>query len=162
MRHLPHGNKKWILHCVDHWSKFNFAYALEAKSAANVADNLNTHVFPYFGVPRILHSDNGREFVNGVIVDLLKLWNSNIQLVSGRPRHPQSQGLVERAHQTLHKKMAAEISASGMKTPPWSDWLPRIVCKLVLYIRIHKSKKLFFPYRCYEYPSARYYRSISI
>ncbi|KAL5515884.1 hypothetical protein EMCRGX_G001129 [Ephydatia muelleri] len=49
------------------------------------------------------------------------------QLVSGRPRHPQSQGLVERAHQTLHKKMAAEISASGMKTPPWSDWLPRIV-----------------------------------
>ena len=154
MRHLPHGNKKWILHCVDHWSKFNFAYALEAKSAANVADNLNTHVFPYFGVPRILHSDNGREFVNGVIIDLLKLWNSNIQLVSGRHRHPKSQGLVERAHQTLHKKMAAEISASGMKTPPWSDWLPRIVCKLVLYIRIHISKKLFFPYRCYEYPSA--------
>ena len=92
--------------------------------------------------------------MNGVIVDLLKLWNSNIQLVRGRPRHPQSQGLVERAHQTLHKKMAAEISASGMKTPPWSDWLPRIVCKLVLYIRIHISKKLFFPYRCYEYPSA--------
>ena len=68
--------------------------------------------------------------MNMVIVDLLKCWNSNIQLVSGRPRHPQSQGLVERAHQTLHKKMAAEISASGMKTPPWSDWLPRIVCKL--------------------------------
>ena len=130
MRHLPHGNNKWILHCVDHWSKFNFAYALDAKTASNVAGILITHIFPYFGVPRILHSDNGREFVNIVIVDLLKCWNSNIQLVSGRPRHPQSQGLVERAHQTLHKKMAAEISASGMKTPPWSDWLPRIVCKL--------------------------------
>ena len=88
-------------------------------------------------MPRILHSDNGREFVNIVIVDLLKCWNSIIWLVSGRPRHPQSQGLVERAHQTLHKKMAAEISASGMKTPPWSDWLPRIVCKLdflILYL----------------------------
>ena len=81
-------------------------------------------------MPLILHSDNGQEFVKMVLVDLLKCWNSNIQLVSGRPRHPQSQGLVERAHQTLHKKMAAEISASGMKTPPWSDWLPRIVCKL--------------------------------
>ena len=66
--------------------------------------------------------------MNGVISDLLKLWHSNIQLVSGRP---QSQGLVERAHQTLHKKMAAEISASGLKTPPWSEWLPQIVCKLV-------------------------------
>ena len=37
MRHLPHGNNKWILHCVDHWSKFNFAYALDAKTASNVA-----------------------------------------------------------------------------------------------------------------------------
>ena len=72
------------------WSKFNFAYALEAKSARNVADVLNTHIFPYFGVPRILNLDNGREFVNGVISDLLKLWHSDIQLVSGRPRHPQS------------------------------------------------------------------------
>ena len=131
MRHLPHGNTKWILHCVDHWSKFNFAYALEAKSARNVANVLNTHIFPYFGVPRILHSDNGREFVNGVISNLQKLWHSNIQLVSGCPRHPQSQGLVERAHQTLHKKMAAEICASGLKTPPWSEWLPQIVFKLV-------------------------------
>ena len=42
---------------------FNFAYALEAKSARNVAGILNTHIFPYFGVPRIVQSDNGREFV---------------------------------------------------------------------------------------------------
>eukprot|EP00731_Ephydatia_muelleri_P005386 Em0002g1562a len=95
MRHLPHGNNKWILYCVDHWSKFNFAYALNAK--------------------------------------LLQM----LQLVSGRPRHPQSQGLVERAHQTLHKKMAAEISSSGMKTPPWSDWLPRIV--YAMNIQVHDT-----------------------
>ena len=44
MRHLPHGNNKWILHCVDHWSKFNFAYALDAKTASNVAGILNTHI----------------------------------------------------------------------------------------------------------------------
>jgi transposase InsO family protein len=131
MRHLPHGTKKWILHCVDHWSKFNFAYALDSKTAENVADILRTHIFPYFGVPRILHSDNGREFINQVIVNLLKEWHSNIQLISGRPRHPQSQGLVERAHQTLHKKLATEISTSGMKAPPWNEWLPKIICKSV-------------------------------
>ena len=51
-----------------------------------------------------MQSDNGREFVNQVINDLLRVWQSNIQLLSGRPRHPQSQGLVERAHQTLPKK----------------------------------------------------------
>eukprot|EP00731_Ephydatia_muelleri_P021475 Em0014g66a len=41
---LPHGNNKWILHCVDHWSKFNFAYALDAKTASNVADAMNIQV----------------------------------------------------------------------------------------------------------------------
>ena len=33
------------------------------------------------------------------------MWHTQIKLaiVSGRPHHPQSQGLVERAHQTLQK-----------------------------------------------------------
>lgn len=129
MRHLPDGEMRWILHCVDHWSKFNFAYAIESKHAVNVAEALNCHLFPYFGVPRILHSDNGREFINQVIEDLLQRWHSNIQLVSGRPRHPQSQGLVERAHYTLERKLSAEIHKTQAKNPPWSKWLPRIVCK---------------------------------
>ena len=48
MRHLPHGEMKWILHCVDHWSKFIFAYAIESKSAINVANVLNMQIFSYF------------------------------------------------------------------------------------------------------------------
>ena len=68
MRHLPHNNKKWILHAIDHWSKFNFAYAIESKHAVNVAHVLEVHIFPYFGVPRILQSDNGREFINKVLM----------------------------------------------------------------------------------------------
>ena len=92
MRHLPDSGFNWILHCVDHWSKFNFLYPLKQKSAACVAEPLDAQLFPYFGVPRILHSDNGREFVNTLIADLLQKWGPGIQLVSGRPRHPQSQG----------------------------------------------------------------------
>ena len=130
MRHLPHGENKWILHCIDHWSKFNFAYALPRKSAVNVAAALNSHLFPYFGVPRILHSDNGREFVNSVIESLLAIWHSEIQLVSGRPRHPQSQGSVKRAHLTLQKKLVSEVSRNNSTNPPWTTWLPRLICEL--------------------------------
>ena len=68
MRHLPDNGNKWILHAIDHWSKFNFAYAIESKHATSVAQVLESHIFPYFGVPRILHSDNGREFINKVFV----------------------------------------------------------------------------------------------
>ena len=39
--------------------------------ARDIAHILNTHIFPYFGVPRSIHSENGREFVNQVILDLI-------------------------------------------------------------------------------------------
>ena len=97
-RHLPHDGNKWILHIVDHWSKFNVAYPLPQKTAKKVTNALEKWIFPIFGLPTILHSDNGREFVNHLIEDVLATWPRAVQLVSGRRRHPQSQGLVEQAH----------------------------------------------------------------
>ena len=40
MRHLPHDGNKWILHIVDHWSKFILAYPLPQKTAKEVANAL--------------------------------------------------------------------------------------------------------------------------
>lgn len=129
MRHLPHGEFKWILHLIDHWSKFNFAFPLKHKSASDVSYALQKWVFPFMGLPSILHSDNGREFINQLIEDVLSTWPGQVQLVSGRPRHPQSQGLVEQAHYTMERMISAKIVESGSKCPPWTDWLPHIVCK---------------------------------
>ena len=71
MRHLPHDGNKWILRIVDHWSKFNLAYPLPQKTAKEVKNALEKWVFRIFGLPTILHSDNGREFVNHLIEDVL-------------------------------------------------------------------------------------------
>ena len=132
MRHLPDGEYHWILHCIDHWSKFNFAYPIPSKHAKCVAECLDKNVFPCFGIPRILQSDNGREFINHVIKELIDQWHSNIQLVSGRPRHPQSQGVVERAHATLERKLSAEISNGKTKiSPPWAKLLSKVICKFI-------------------------------
>ena len=54
------------------------------------------------GPPLILQHDNGREFVNNVIARLKNLW-LDIVIVRGRPRHPQTQGSVERANQDVEK-----------------------------------------------------------
>lgn len=129
MRHLPHGEFKWIFHLVDHWSKFNFAFPLARKSARDVANAMEKWVFPVMGLPSIIQSDNGREFVNQVIEEVLATWPGVVQLVSGRPRHPQSQGLVEQAHYTMERMISAKIVESGSKSPPWTDWLPHVVCK---------------------------------
>ena len=66
MRHMPHNGQK---HIVDHWSKFHLALPTTSKSAVDVAHVLQKHVFPVFGLPNILHSDNGCEFVNKLIGD---------------------------------------------------------------------------------------------
>ena len=85
MRHLPHDGNKWILHIVDHWSKFNLACPLPQKTAKEVTNALEKWIFPIFGLPTILHSDNGREFVNHLIEDVLATWPGAVQLVSGQP-----------------------------------------------------------------------------
>ena len=93
MRHLPHGEYKWILHLVDHWSKFNLAFPLVQKSAKEVANALERWGFPVMGLPSILHSDNGREFVNKLIEEVLATWPGLVQLVSIPPSSPAVAGL---------------------------------------------------------------------
>lgn len=129
MRHLPDGSFKWIAHAVDHWSKFNFAYPLFSKTAEEVAEGMQSFIFSYFGLPSILQSDNGKEFVNAVLKKVVQQWPGKVQLISGRPRHPQSQGLVEQAHHTLERMIAAKMQEDKQQKPAWSKWLPHIICK---------------------------------
>ncbi len=74
-------------------------YALSNKEARHVAENL-LQLFFQFGPCKILQSDNGKEFTAQIINDLKIMW-PGLVIVNGRPRHPQSQGLVERGNSTL-------------------------------------------------------------
>eukprot|EP00731_Ephydatia_muelleri_P038942 Em1001g1a len=73
----------------------------QRKIGTEVAWNLATKVFAYLGLPKILQSDNGREFTSTLINKLVKNWPGYMTIVNGRPRHPQSQGLVERGDAKL-------------------------------------------------------------
>ncbi|XP_063417382.1 KRAB-A domain-containing protein 2-like [Mytilus trossulus] len=54
-------------------------------------------IFLLFGAPNILQSDNGVEFTANVISELNNLW-PECKIVHGKPRHPQSQGSIERGN----------------------------------------------------------------
>lgn len=96
MQSLPRGDCKWILNYQDHLTKFCVLRALSSKRAAEVAYHL-TDIFLLFGAPSILQSDNGSEFTANVIEELKMIWTT-LKLVHGKPRHPQSQGSIERAN----------------------------------------------------------------
>ncbi|CAG2227606.1 unnamed protein product [Mytilus edulis] len=116
----PDGQYCWIGHYIDHYTKFNFFWPQMNKSADEVAHNLSVHVFSVVGLPSILQHDNGREFCNAVIRETLKLWpgDGDVKIITGRPRHPRTQGLVEQVHDSLHK-----LLASKRADKPGSGWL---------------------------------------
>ena len=95
LRHHPDGQYMRIAHYIDHWSKHQVLFPLTRKSAAEVAFGICTHVFYFFGTPKLLHSDNGEEFVTEIIADVVSNWPGEIVIINGRPRNPQYQGLVE-------------------------------------------------------------------
>ena len=69
---------------MDHFTKFNILLPMKSKQAKKVI--LGLCVFCVFGLPYILHSDNGREFVNNLIVDTIEAWPGKGKLVNGKAR----------------------------------------------------------------------------
>ena len=113
---LPDGGFKYIMTYVNHFSKFCVLRPLQSKRAEEVAFHL-LDIFLTFGAPCILQSDNGREFVNNVLSELSILW-PNLKLVTGRPRHPQSQGAVERLNGVIQDKLSIWMKEN--KSKKWS------------------------------------------
>ena len=117
----------WIGHAVDHFSKFHIIFPLHKKEAAEVAANLSSKVFAYFGLPYVLHSDRGKEFVAAVIKELVHLWPGECRIVNGKPRSPWVQGLVERTNGCIEDTIAAK--RVDLDCNEWVTWLPEIQCK---------------------------------
>src|SRR6266480_6509873 len=116
LSYSPDGEFKYICHVRDHFSRFSWAKALTSKRAVEVAAYL-FELFHYLGSsPTILQSDNGKEFCAGIIKELFAMWPS-VKIINGRPKHPQSQGLVERANGLLQQKLGKWKESTGQ-----NDW----------------------------------------
>lgn len=112
-RHEPSREYKWILHVKDHFSKLSILYALTTKRASEVAFWINIFI-RHYGMFDICQCDNGKEF-KGACLILLKRYG--IRVVNGRPRSPQTQGLVEQANSVAKAKIRAWKLITGS-----SEW----------------------------------------
>ena len=117
MGSIPAGPYKWILHIKDHFSKYSMLFALTTKESSKIADFLELFI-KFYGVPEIIQADNGREFKGAVAILCKRL---KIKVINGRPRHPQTQGLVEQANGVAKRKINAWMNDTGSKY--WPDAL---------------------------------------
>ena len=109
------GGFKYILNLQDHMTKFLVLRPLKNKKAATVAAEL-VDIFSLIGPPAILHSDNGTEFVAQVVKQLKDIW-PGLEMVHGKPRHPQTQGSVERSNGDVKDMLTAWMNDHKSK-----DW----------------------------------------
>jgi hypothetical protein len=85
---------QYIVVCKDHFTGFMAAACIPRKRASYVGYVL-TDIFGHFGFPRILHTDNGKEFIGKPVLDMKRENSPFCSTVTGHHRTPRDQGSVE-------------------------------------------------------------------
>ena len=106
---------RYIMVIKDFLTKYVWLIPLATKSAAEVAENFVTKFICQAGVPGMIVSDKGNEFVNQLLENVSKILGIN--KVSTTPYNPRSDGFVENHNKTLKDQLHTMIS-----TLTQDDW----------------------------------------
>ena len=123
---------KYILNYQDHLTKFVMLKPLKSKKSSEV-NKVLLDIFTTLGAPEILQCDNGTEF-STIKTDVLTKYWPHCKLIHSRPRHPQSQGSVERANGDVMNMLRGWLSNNNSSS--WVEGLKFIqMCKNNAYNR---------------------------
>ena len=117
---------------MDHFKKFHCLFPLVNKCAKKVSKGLVEKVLSIFGLPTVLHSDSGKEFVSNIIKATLVIWPGQCSIVNGNPGLSQSQGLVKQGNRTIELMISTRETNTNKYN--WSGWLPEIQCMCIVYL----------------------------
>lgn len=107
---------------TDYHTRWAEAFALKDHTAKTVARVLVNEIFARYGVPRIIQSDGGAEFVSKLLSEVCKMLGVEQRFTS--PYHPQCNGLTERANRTIISMLSLFCNAHKHD---WDTYLPLIM-----------------------------------
>ena len=114
--------REHILVVTDVFSKFTQAYPTSDQKAHTVVKILTEKWFYTYGVPKRIHSDQGRSFEGELLKRLCQLYG--IAKTRTTPYHPEGNGQCERFNRTLHDLLR---SLPGEKKRKWPQMLPQLL-----------------------------------
>ena len=122
------GNR-YVLVMVDCFSRWTEeACPLPDNTVLTVGDAFFQHIVCRFGMPMVIHSDQGREFENKIMYELCIMGGSHTTKTT--PCHPERDGLVEPFNRTLLMMLA-------MFAGDWDDLL--LVVMMAYRSSVHES-----------------------
>ena len=117
---ISNRNNKYMVVIVDICTRFVFLRPIPNKEMGTVADVL-FRVFCDVGFPKVIQSDNGAEFVNSVVQELVTLSKIDHRLITAY--HPRANGAAERWVRTtsdgIYKLLLGKIDL-------WCSYVPQV------------------------------------
>ena len=107
--HRRNKGFKWILTCIDVYSRYAWAIALKKKTGPEVVRGLITILKN--GTPERITTDNGKEFTNTLFQKLLR--DNNIRHFLNQPGDHNTMGLIERFNRTVRERLGRNFERIG-------------------------------------------------
>lgn len=116
---ITSSGNKYLIVIIDCFTKWVEAFPLKNIRARTVAEIFVNEFISRHGVPLEVHTDQGKNFESKLFAELMEILG--IRKTRTTPLHPQSDGQVERQHQTILNYLAKYISQNQKD---WDRWIP--------------------------------------
>ena len=120
---LPESTRgnKYVIVLTDAFTKWTECYSVPNHKAKTIATELIEHFFTRFGLPMMIHTDQGRDFQSELFTEM----NALLEIDQTRTSvwHPQSDGQCERFNRTL-ETMLRQVVSEDQKD--WDQYIPHL------------------------------------
>ena len=132
------GNKH-ILTIIEHLTGWPEAFPIPNKSADTIVATLTNHYLPVHMCPRYILSDNGMEFKNNLLDQVLQ--QLGIDRIFSAPYHPQSNGNLE----VFHKYLKPTLKKLCKKDPAnWDKYIKQVLTSYRIIPNLATAESPFF------------------
>eukprot|EP00731_Ephydatia_muelleri_P024338 Em0016g609a len=111
------NNNRYILVVQDYFTKWADARPIPDQTAVRITREL-VHIFAGYGIPEIIHSDQGRNFESTIFQQTMAAFG--VKKTRTTAYHPQGDGMVERFNRTLLQLLRAYVDQQN----EWEKYLP--------------------------------------
>ncbi|GFZ14654.1 hypothetical protein Acr_24g0008440 [Actinidia rufa] len=114
--------RKFLIVAIDYFTKWIKAQPLAKITEKNTRNFIWKHLVCRFGIPKVIISDNARQFDN----DKFRLFCSDLAISHhfSSPGHPKSNGQVEVTNRTILRNLKARLERSKSE---WAEDLPSVL-----------------------------------
>lgn len=116
------GQRKFLLVAIDYFTKWVEAEPLASITTAKVQGFVWKNIICRFGIPRVIVTDNGRQFDNHNFKAFCASYHTEHRVTS--VAHPQSNGQIEVTNRTILWDLKTRLEKEkGL----WVDELPNVL-----------------------------------